>query len=71
MKTDIFGMQNTCMEISVSLLCLFVHIHEPLYRSTVVYYNTVFHCSSLCIDHPTFLHIFLIRVELIQTRKNK
>ena len=24
-KTDIFGIQSTCMEISVSLLCFFVH----------------------------------------------
>ena len=33
MKTDIFAIQNTCMEVSVSLSCLFVH--EPPYQTTV------------------------------------
>ena len=42
---------STCMEVSVSLSCLFVH--EPLYQTIVVCCNPVFCCSSSCMNHYT------------------
>ena len=65
MKTDIFAIQSTCMEVSVSLLCLFVH--EPPYQTTVVCCNAVFRRSSLRMDHRTVFHI---RVGLAQAHPN-
>ena len=65
MKTDIFAIQSTCMEVSVSLLCLFVH--EPPYQTTVVCCNAVFHCGSWRMHHRTVLHV---RVGLAQARPN-
>ena len=50
-KTDMFAIHSTCMEISVSLSCLFVH--EPPYQTTVVCCNPVFHRGRSCMDHPT------------------
>ena len=55
MKTDIFAIQSTCMEVSVSLLCLFVH--EPPYQTTVVCCNAVFRRGSSCMDHRTVFHV--------------
>ena len=52
MKTDIFAIQSTCMEVSVSLSCLFVH--EPPYQTTVVCCNAVFRRGSSRMDHRTF-----------------
>ena len=63
---DIFAIQSTCMEVSVSLSCLFVH--EPLYQTTVVCCNAVFHRGSSRMDHCTVFHI---RVGLAQARPNK
>ena len=63
MKTDIFAIQSTCMEVSVSLSCLFVH--EPPYQTTVVCCNAVFRRGSLRMDHRTVFHI---RVGLAQAR---
>ena len=54
-KTDIFAIQNTCMEVSISLLCLFVH--EPPYQTTVVCCNAVFCSGSLRMDHRTVFHV--------------
>ena len=66
MKTDIFAIQSTCMEVSVSLSCLFVH--EPPYQTTVVCCNAVFRCGSLRMDHHTIFHV---RMGLAQARPNK
>ena len=66
MKTDIFAIQSTCMEVSISLSCLFVH--EPPYQTTVVCCNAVFHRGSSRMDHRTVLHV---RVGLAQARPNK
>ena len=55
MKPNIFTSQSTCMEVSISLLCLFVH--EPLYQTVVVCCNSVFHCGSLHMDHCAILYI--------------
>ena len=63
MKTDIFAIQSTCMEVSISLLCLFVH--EPPYQTTVVCCNAVFCRGSLRMDHHTIFHV---RVGLVQAR---
>ena len=65
MKTDIFAIQSTCMEVSVSLSCLFVY--EPPYHSTVVCCNAVFCHGSLRMDHCTVFHV---RVGLTQARPN-
>ena len=65
MKTDIFAIQSTCMEVSVSLLCLIVH--EPPYQTTVVCCNAIFRRGSLCMDHRTIFHV---RVGLAQARPN-
>ena len=51
MKPNIFVLLSTCLEVSMSLLCLFVH--EPLYQTVVVCCNPVFHFGSSCMDHPT------------------
>ena len=50
MKPNIFALLSTCMEVSVSLSCLFVH--EPPYQTVVVYCNSVFRRNSLCMDQP-------------------
>ena len=55
MKTDIFAIQSTCMEVSVSLSCLFVN--EPLYQTTVVCCNATFRHGSSCMDHRTVFHV--------------
>ena len=65
MKTDIFAIQSTCMEVSVSLSCLFVH--EPPYQTTVVCCNAVFRRGSSRMDHHTVFHV---RVGLAQARPN-
>ena len=65
MKTDIFAIQSTCMEVSVSLSCLFVH--EPPYQTTVVCCNAVFRRGSSRMDHRTVFHV---RVGLAQARPN-
>ena len=67
-KTDIFAIQSTCMEVSVSLSCLFVH--EPPYQTTVIVVccNAVFRHSSSRMDHHT---VFYVRVGLAQARPNK
>ena len=65
MKTDIFAIQSTCMEVSVSLSCLFVH--EPPYQTTVVCSNAVFRRGSSRMDHHTVFHV---RVGLAQARPN-
>ena len=67
MKTDIFAIQSTCMEVSVSLSCLFVH--EPPYQTTVVCCNAVFRRCSSRMDHRTFSTP--VRVGLAQARPNK
>ena len=66
MKTDIFAKQSTCMEVSVSLSCLFVH--EPPYQTTVVCCNAVFRRGSSRMDHRTVFHV---RAGLAQARPNK
>ena len=53
------------MEVSVSLLCLFVH--EPPCQTTVVCCNPIFRCGSSHMDHQTSFHI---RVGLTQARPN-
>ena len=40
MKPNIFVLPSTCMEVSVSLSCLFVH--EPPYQTVAVCCNSVF-----------------------------
>ena len=55
-KTDIFAIHSTCMEISVSLSCLFVH--EPPYQTTVVCCNPVFHHGRSHMDHPAVFTCF-------------
>ena len=65
MKTDIFAIQSTCMEVSVSLSCLFVH--KPPYQTTVVCCNADFRHGSSCMDHRTVFHV---RVGLAQARPN-
>ena len=65
MKTDIFAIKSTCMEVSVSLSCLFVH--EPPYQTTVVCCNAVFRRGSSRMDHRTVFHV---RVGLAQARPN-
>ena len=55
-KMDIFAIHSTCMEISVSLSCLFVH--EPPYQTTVVCCNLVFHRGRSHMDHPTIFMRF-------------
>ena len=65
MKTDIFAIQSTCMEVSASLSCLFVH--EPPYQTTVVCCSAVFRRDSSHMDHRTVFHV---RVELAQARPN-
>ena len=54
-KPNISILQSTYMEISISLSCLLVH--EPLYQTTVVCCNPVFHCGSLYINHCAVLHV--------------
>ena len=66
MKTDIFAIQSTCMEVSVSLSCLFVH--EPPYQTTVVCCNAIFRRGSSRMEHRTVFHV---RVGLAQARPNK
>ena len=66
MKTDIFALQSTCMEVSVSLSCLFVH--EPPYQTTVVRCNVVYSCGSSRMNHRTVFHV---RVGLAEARPNK
>ena len=51
------------MEVSVSLLCLFVH--KPPYQTVVVHCNPIFRCGSSCMDHHT---AFYVRVQLTQAR---
>ena len=65
MKLNIFALLSTCMEVSVSSLCLFVH--EPPYQTVVVYCNSIFCHDSSCMDHCT---IFYVRVGLTQTCSN-
>ena len=55
MKTDIFAIQSTCMEVSISLSCLFVH--EPPYQTTAVCCNAIFHRASSRMDHRTVFHV--------------
>ena len=38
-KTDVFAIQSVCMEISVSLSCLFVHEPVPNYSIVFQYYT--------------------------------
>ena len=64
-KTDIFATQSTCMEVSVSLLCLCVH--EPPYQTTVVCCNAIFRCDSSRMDHHAVFHM---GVGLAQARPN-
>ena len=58
----IFTLQSTCMEVCVSLSCLFVH--EPLYQI----YSSVLQ-SRFChgMNHRTALHV---RVRLAQAHPN-
>ena len=67
-KTNIFTIQSTCMEISISLLCLFVH--EPLYKTTVVCRNPVFRHSYLCMDHTTIFTCFPHKCGLARAHPN-
>ena len=53
------------MEVSVSLLCLFVH--EPLYQDYSSVLQSRFHHGSLRIDHRTAFHV---KVGLAQARPN-
>ena len=53
-KTDIFTIQSTCMEISISLSHLFVH--EPPYQTIVVSCNPVFHCGYSRMTPTIFTH---------------
>ena len=56
MKQNIFASQSTCMGVSVSLSCLFVH--ESPYQTTLVCCIPVF-CRCLSrMDHPTIFHKF-------------
>ena len=66
MKPNIFALLSTCIEVSVSLSCLFVH--EPPYQTVVVYCNSIFRQGSSCMDHLT---IFYIRVGLAQAHPNQ
>ena len=66
MKTDIFAIQSTCMEVSVSLSCLFVH--EPPYQTTVVCCNAIFRRGSSRMNHRTVFHV---RVGLAQALPNQ
>ena len=48
----IFVLQSTCMEVSISLLCLYVNHH------TKITYSDVLHtCGSSCMDHHTLFHV--------------
>ena len=69
MKQNIFASQSTCMGVSVSLSCLFVH--EPPYQTTLSVLHS--HFSPLFIAHgpPYHFHIsFHVRVGLAQARPN-
>ena len=55
MKPNIFVLLSTCMEVSVSLSCLFVH--EPLCQTPVVCCNSIFRHSSSHMDHCTVLYV--------------
>ena len=54
---------STCME--VYYVCLYVH--EPLYQTTVVCCNPIFHRGSLIMGHLTAFHV---RVGLAQACPN-
>ena len=64
-EANIFVLLSTCVEVSVSLLCLFVY--EPLYQTVVVFCSSILRRSSLHMDHHT---VFYVRVELTQARPN-
>ena len=55
MKSNIFVLLRICMEVSISLSCLFVH--EPPYQIVVVCYNSVFCHGSLRMDHCTVFYV--------------
>ena len=55
MKPNILALLSTCMEVSISLSCLFVH--EPLYQTVVVCCNSFFRRGSSCMDHCTVLYV--------------
>ena len=63
--SQIFLLLSNCMEVSISLSCLFVY--EPPYQTVVVCCNSIFHRSSSHIDHRT---VFYVRVGLAQARPN-
>ena len=63
-RIRIFALLSNCMEVSISLSCLFVN--NPLYQ-TVVVCCIICH-GSLCMVHCT---VFYIRVGLAQARSNK
>ena len=50
-----FTLQSPCMEVSVSLSCLFVH--APPYQTIVVCCNPVFRHGSLHTDQDVVLHV--------------
>ena len=64
-KTDIFTILSTCMEVFVNLSCLFVH--EPLYQTIVVCCNASLRRSFSNMDHHTVFHV---RVGLAQAHPN-
>ena len=53
------------MEVAKSLLYLFVH--KPPYQTKVMCCNSVFCCSSLCMNYHTVVHV---RVGLAQAHLN-
>ena len=66
MKLNILGLLSTCMEVSVSLLCLF--LHEPPYQTIVVCCNLIF--AVVLYTWITVATIFYITVELTQAHPN-
>ena len=68
MKPNVFVLLSTCVEVSISLSCLFVH--EPLYQTVAVHCNSVFCHGSSWMDHHVHT-IFNIRVRLTQAYPNE
>ena len=68
MKPNVFVLLSTCMEVSISLLCLLVH--EPLYQTVAAHCDSVFCHSSSRMDHHVHT-IFNIRVGLTQAHPNE
>ena len=65
MKPNIFASQSTCMGVSVSLSCLFVH--EPPYQIYTNVLQSCFFPGSSRMDHRIVFHV---RVGLTQAHPN-